>query len=183
VQVGDVIAGRFELVSVAGRGGMGLVFRAHDRESGRVVALKTLAASEALEVQRFRREARVLRGLSHPGIVRYVADGSSETGAPWLAMEWVEGEDLKTRLRRGPLDIEETIELGIELCEALSTLHAMRVVHRDIKPGNVRLIENGTRPGPSARGFGDRRASHQREPRSGNARLPVARTCPWGAGG
>jgi serine/threonine protein kinase/tetratricopeptide (TPR) repeat protein len=145
VQVGDVIAGRFELVSVAGRGGMGLVFRAHDRESGRVVALKTLAASEALEVQRFRREARVLRGLSHPGIVRYVADGSSETGAPWLAMEWVEGEDLKTRLRRGPLDIEETIELGIELCEALSTLHAMRVVHRDIKPGNVRLIENGTR--------------------------------------
>ncbi|MFO0021411.1 MAG: protein kinase domain-containing protein, partial [Deltaproteobacteria bacterium] len=120
MQIGDVIAGRFELVSVAGEGGMGLVFRAHDRETGREVALKTLTAAGASESQRFRREARVLRGVSHPGIVGYVADGVSESGAPWLAMEWVEGEDLRSRLRRGPLAVEEAIGLAIELCEALS---------------------------------------------------------------
>ncbi|MFN7698388.1 MAG: serine/threonine-protein kinase, partial [Deltaproteobacteria bacterium] len=140
MQIGDVIAGRFELVSVAGEGGMGLVFRAHDRETGREVALKTLTAAGASESQRFRREARVLRGVSHPGIVGYVADGVSESGAPWLAMEWVEGEDLRARLRRGPLEIEEAVALGVELSESLSALHAAKTVHRDLKPGNVRLL-------------------------------------------
>ncbi|MFN7696853.1 MAG: protein kinase domain-containing protein, partial [Deltaproteobacteria bacterium] len=145
VQVGDVIAGRFELVSIAGEGGMGVVFRAYDRETGREVAIKTLTVAGTSELWRFEREARILRALSHPGVVRHVSDGVSDAGAPWLAMEWVEGEDLRNRLRRGPLELDEAIALGIELCESLTALHDAGVIHRDLKPGNVRLVEGGTR--------------------------------------
>jgi serine/threonine protein kinase len=101
---------------------MGLVFRAYDRETGREVALKTMLRADAEDAARFRREARVLRELSHPGIVVHVADGATEAGELWLAMEWVEGEDLRARLRRGPLEIEEAVALGIELSESLSAL-------------------------------------------------------------
>jgi serine/threonine protein kinase len=87
VQVGDVIADRFELRSLAGEGGMGVVYRAFDRLRAGEVAFKTMRRAGPHETRRFAREVQVLRGLSHPGIVRHVADGVSDAGEPWLAME------------------------------------------------------------------------------------------------
>jgi serine/threonine protein kinase len=83
----------------------------------------------------------VLAELVHPGIVRYVAHGLSPSCPPFLAMEWLEGEDLSARLRRGPMTVEETVTLGVQVAEALSFLHARGVVHRDLKPSNLFLIE------------------------------------------
>ena len=91
VRAGDLLDGRFELEREAGSGGMGTVWRARDRRDGVTVAVKALhtGAGDA----RFEREARVLRELDHPAIVRYVAHGACSSGAPYLVMEWLEGED------------------------------------------------------------------------------------------
>ena len=87
MRAGDVIADRFELLSIAGTGGMGVVWRARDRVQAQDVALKEMLSAEGEEAMRFAREARVLRELSHPGIVRYVADGSTAEGTPWAATD------------------------------------------------------------------------------------------------
>src|SRR5690348_10222705 len=102
MQPGDLVGGRFELAEVAGSGGMGAVYRARDRTTGESVAVKVLreTAAAAEHTDRFRREIRVLGTLRHPGIVRYLADGQTEDGMPWLAMEWLEGEPLGHRVRR-----------------------------------------------------------------------------------
>src|SRR5262245_33700095 len=98
MQPGDVVADRFELENVAGSGGIGIVFRARDRVSGKTVAVKVLRFGETDE--RFLREAKILADLNHPRIVRYVAHGTTVAGHPYLAMEWLEGEDLAQRLAR-----------------------------------------------------------------------------------
>src|SRR5689334_17953013 len=96
---GTVIAGRFILESLAGRGGMGFVYRAADSSTGGTVALKLLHGVTSPEIAyRFNREAVLLAELRHPGIVSYVAHGSIEAGQPYLAMEWLEGVDLLRRL-------------------------------------------------------------------------------------
>ena len=96
----EILGERFELGELIGQGGMGRVFRAVDRRGGPPVALKLLRQGEVEphEAQRFVREAQVLAGLRHPGIVGYVAHGLSDAGAPWLAMEWLEGEVLDQRM-------------------------------------------------------------------------------------
>src|SRR5687768_8837038 len=105
---GQLIAGRFVIEDLAGRGGMGLVYRASDRTTGRTVALKLLHASTSQETTlRFNREAALLSMLNHPGIVSYVAHGTAEGGQHYLAMEWLEGEDLARRLLREPLRLSE----------------------------------------------------------------------------
>ena len=139
MQVGDVIAERFELVSIAGEGGMGLVFRAHDRATGREVALKTMLRAGAKDALRFDREVRVLRELAHPGIVAHVSDGTSDSGEPWLAMEWLEGEDLATRIGRGALSCSESVSVACGIADALGYAHGRGLVHRDLKPSNVWL--------------------------------------------
>ena len=103
------LAGRFVIEREVGRGGVGIVYRAHDQVSGQAVALKVIALPgvDAGEEARFRREGRVLAGLHHPGIVRVVAFGQLEEGQPYIAMEWLEGEDLAQRQRRAPLDAGE----------------------------------------------------------------------------
>jgi serine/threonine protein kinase/tetratricopeptide (TPR) repeat protein len=137
---GSLIDGRFEIEGLAGAGGMGEVFRARDRSDGAAVALKVQggAASQA-ERARFDHEATLLSGLHHPGIVRYVAHGASE-GRRYLAMEWLEGEDLERRLRRGALDVRDAIALGGRVAEALGLAHAQGIVHRDLKPSNLFLV-------------------------------------------
>ena len=107
------IAGRFVIESLAGSGGMERRLpRAGDEQTGGVVALKLLQRSDDPEVaERFAREAKVLSELCHPGIVAYVAHGTTEAGAPYLAMEWLDGEDLAKRLSRGPLSVEEALVL------------------------------------------------------------------------
>lgn len=140
MQIGDVVAGRFELRAVAGHGGMGVVYRAWDRDLGVEVALKAMLRAGASEKLRFGRESRVLRGLTHPGIVRHVADGVTAEGELWLAMEWLEGEDLGARLARGPLSGAEALAVGRGIAEALAHAHAHGLVHRDLKPSNVWLL-------------------------------------------
>jgi eukaryotic-like serine/threonine-protein kinase len=137
---GDVIADRFELQAVAGVGGMGTVYRAADRASGALVALKVVAKADGIDGARFAREVDVLAELTHPAIVRYVAHGSTPEGTRWLAMEWLAGQDLKKRLSRGPLSPEECVALARRVTSGLSALHACGIVHRDLKPSNLFLV-------------------------------------------
>ncbi|WP_437672036.1 serine/threonine-protein kinase [Sorangium sp. So ce131] len=138
--VGTVIAGRFTLEALAGRGGMGTVYRATDALGGRRVAVKLLHPShDASSPRRFAREAELLSALRHPGIVAYVAHGRSEQGPPFLAMEWLDGEDLARRLARQPLSLAETLSLLRHAAEALAEAHARGIIHRDIKPSNLFL--------------------------------------------
>jgi hypothetical protein len=140
MQPGDVLGDRFELELRAGSGGMGEVFRAWDCASGEPVAVKVLLEGSAPDHARFAREVEVLAALSHPGIVRYVAHGLAPSGEPYLAMEWLDGEDLSTRLRRGRLTIDEAMTVGVRAAEALSAAHTRGVVHRDLKPSNLFLL-------------------------------------------
>jgi hypothetical protein len=135
--VGTVVAGRFELHALAGAGGMGRVYRAIDRTTDQVVAVKLLPGDG--DAMRFAREAAALSVLDHPGIVRHVAHGLSEQGWPYLAMEWLGGEDLAQRLEGGPLTVPETLLVATRVAEALSSAHAHGIVHRDLKPGNLFL--------------------------------------------
>jgi tetratricopeptide (TPR) repeat protein len=142
---GKVIAGRFKIEALAGRGGMGCVYRAIDTSSALPVALKLLARAPSPEsVYRFNREAALLAELHHPAIVSYVAHGVPEAGQPYLAMEWLEGEDLAHRLKRKPLSLPETLALLHRVAEALAAAHRQDIVHRDIKPSNLFL--RGGRP-------------------------------------
>ncbi|WNG18363.1 protein kinase [Cystobacter fuscus] len=135
---GTVIAGRFILKSVAGWGGMGCVYRAADSSTGRTVALKLLHGVTSPErAYRFNREAVLLSELHHPGIVAYVAHGSTESHQPYLAMEWLEGEDLLRRLACQPLGLPETLSLLRQAAEALAVAHQQGIVHRDLKPSNL----------------------------------------------
>jgi hypothetical protein len=140
IPAGARIADRFVVESHAGTGGMGTVYRAHDERAGGTVALKLLRRSDHPDVaERFAREARVLSELHHPGIVAYLAHGETETGAPYLAMEWLDGEDLAQRLTRGALSIPEALVLLRRAAEALAVAHARGLVHRDLKPSNLFL--------------------------------------------
>lgn len=139
--VGSVIGQRFSILERVASGGMGTIYRAVDRYSGRLVALKTVLvdghAPHAKE--RFLREIGVLARLQHPGIVGYVAHGEAPGEVFYLAMEWLEGEDLAARLQRGPLTVEESLTLLTQVTEALRVAHEAAFVHRDIKPSNLFL--------------------------------------------
>jgi len=136
---GELVAGRFVVETLAGSGGMGQVYRARDRQTGELVALKVLLRDAGSHAARFVHEAQALAELSNPHIVRYVAHGIAEGGEPYLAMEWLEGEDLTARLAHGALSVEECLRLGARLSEALGAAHARGIVHRDLKPSNVFL--------------------------------------------
>jgi predicted Ser/Thr protein kinase/tetratricopeptide (TPR) repeat protein len=140
MRIGYNLADRFVLEQMAGRGGMGEVYRAIDRRTGKAVAVKVLRRHEDDQVTRFEREARILAGLAHPRIVRYVEHGILPSGEPYLAMEWLDGEDLATRLARGRLGTADGVALGVSVAEALAVLHGQGIVHRDLKPSNVFLV-------------------------------------------
>ncbi len=136
---GDTAFERFEIRAFAGSGGMGAVYRALDRQTNDEVALKVLHDVER-GLERFEREARILAQLHHPGVVQYVAHGRGEDGKPWLAMEWLEGEDLAVRLRREALNLAESVDVARRVAEALGAAHRLGIVHRDLKPSNVFLV-------------------------------------------
>ena len=139
--------GSYEIVSFAGAGGMGEVYRAKDTRLERIVALKVLP-SEISESQtrrqRFLTEARAISSLKHPNVCT-VHDIGSDDGIDFLVMEYVEGETLAARLRRGPLPIQEALHRGIEIAAALDAAHSAGIVHRDIKPGNIMLTKAGAK--------------------------------------
>jgi tetratricopeptide (TPR) repeat protein len=139
--LGELVGGRFAVESRATSGGMGAVYRARDRLTDATVALKVVHSSDAHAAARFAREQAVLAQLVHPAIVRYVAHGRLEDGSPWLAMDWLDGEDLSARLARQPLTLDETLRLARQAADALGAAHARGIVHRDVKPGNVFLLD------------------------------------------
>src|SRR5438067_2909082 len=144
--VGDVIAGRYELVELVGSGGMSSVYRAHDRLLERDVALKVLHShflDDEEYVERFRREARSVAQLSHPNIVTVIDRGESD-GQQYIVFEYVDGESLKQLVdRTGPLPARRVIELGLQIADALAFAHQHGLVHRDVKPQNVLVTQDG----------------------------------------
>jgi tetratricopeptide (TPR) repeat protein len=132
---------RFEVESLVGIGGMGMVFRGRDRLDGQAVALKVLHHRGRTNAERFLREAEALAALSHPAIVRYVAHGVTLGGEPYLAMEWIDGETLADRLCRGAIGAVATARLGSRMLQALAVAHERGIVHCDVKPSNLFLPE------------------------------------------
>jgi eukaryotic-like serine/threonine-protein kinase len=144
VSSSSTLGGRFVLEQLMSRGGMGTVHRALDTATGKLVAVKVLELPTHELLERFLREAKVLSSISHPAVVRYVAHGL-DGASPWLAMEWLEGEDLEKRLERGPLEVSRALGLAERLADALAETHRMGVVHRDVKPSNVFLLRGDER--------------------------------------
>jgi tetratricopeptide (TPR) repeat protein len=140
MRVGDVVDDRFVIERPVGRGGMGIVYLAHDQTTAGQVALKLIDRPVDDTTDRFRREVRVLADLAHPSIVRYVAHGQTDRDEPFLVMEWLEGEELAQRLARGGLTVAESVLLVRRVASALAFAHERGVVHRDIKPTNLFLV-------------------------------------------
>ena len=144
--------GPYEVLSAIGAGGMGEVYRARDTRLDRMVAIKTLTprlAEDPLFRERFEREARSVSRLSHPHIctLHDVGTESGQTRQPiyFLVLEYLEGETLGARLRRGSLPVDDVLRIGSEIASALESAHRQGVVHRDLKPGNVMLTKGGAK--------------------------------------
>jgi len=137
----ETIHGRFTVERLVARGGMGCIYRALDSVEQTVVALKVLdnAYDAGEDVDRFTREASLLARIRHPRIVRYVSHGRMPSRSPFLAMQWLEGEDLGARLARGPLSLSQAKSVLQGAAEALAAVHEIGVVHRDLKPSNLFL--------------------------------------------
>ncbi|MGW9209576.1 protein kinase domain-containing protein [Embleya sp. NPDC055664] len=143
------MGGRYELLESVGHGGMGVVRRGVDRELGRTVAVKVLPVELTRQQEfrdRFRREARTVAGLSHPGVATLYDVGEDTTGAepiPFLVMEFVDGRTPAEALREGPLPIGRTVSIAHDIADALVHSHGHGVVHRDLKPANIMLTSTG----------------------------------------
>jgi serine/threonine protein kinase len=144
---GQVVRGRYEVLGLIGRGGMGSVYDARVRRSGERVAMKVMHAhlGRMREAEaRFRREARALRQLQSPHVARLHDFGRLESGALFLVMEQVEGRNLVEELEsRGPLPWVDAYRIVDQVCAALEVVHAAGVVHRDLKPRNVIVGQGG----------------------------------------
>jgi serine/threonine-protein kinase len=145
-QPGDLIADRYELEELVGTGGMSSVFRAHDRQLDRRVAIKILHEHYAQDpeyLERFRREARAVARMSHPNIVT-VIDRGDDGGRQYIVFEYVDGENLKELvLRSGRLPVRQALELALAIADGLSFAHQQGLVHRDVKPQNILLNSEG----------------------------------------
>jgi hypothetical protein len=143
---GTILAERYRIIGLIGRGGMGEVYRADDLKLGQPVALKFMPeklASEPAWIERFYAEVRHARGVSHPNVCRVYDVGEIE-GRHFLSMEYVDGEDLASLLRRiGRLPPDKAVEIARELCAGLAAAHDKGVLHRDLKPGNVMIDGRG----------------------------------------
>jgi serine/threonine protein kinase/Tol biopolymer transport system component len=139
--------GPYEIQAPQGAGGMGEVYRARDTRLDRTVAIKILPthlSGTAESKQRFQREARAISSLNHPNIC-HLYDIGSQDGTDFLVMEFLEGETLHDRLRKGPVPLPELLKIGTEISEALEVAHRHAIVHRDLKPGNVMLTKSGAK--------------------------------------
>ena len=135
----------YEILEPIGKGGMGEVYRAKDSKLGRDVAIKVLPdefAENTERLRRFQREAKVLASLNHPYIAAIYGVEQSE-GTHYLVLELVPGETLAERIARGPIPVDEALEIAMKIATALEEAHAHGIVHRDLKPANIKLTENG----------------------------------------
>src|SRR5580693_3230931 len=143
---GRLLASRYRIVALLGKGGMGEVYRADDLTLGQAVALKFLpdeAARDEGLLERFRNEVRIARRVSHPNVCR-VYDVGEVDGHTFFTMEYVDGEDLASLLRRiGRLPHDKALDIARQLCAGLAAAHAKGVLHRDLKPANIMLDGRG----------------------------------------
>ena len=136
---GEVVAGRFKIVRLLGRGGMGEIYEAEDSKLRRRLALKFLPEDLSRDnqvIERFQREARAASSLDHPNICTVYEVGEHD-GHPFIAMQYLEGETLQQQIHGKPLKTQKVIELGIQIADALDAAHVRGIVHRDIKPANI----------------------------------------------
>lgn len=139
--------GRYDILELVGRGGMGVLYRARDPVLEREVALKMMLVDfshDPAARERFEREAKAVARLQHRNVVTIHELGEAD-GAPYIVMEFLSGQDLERRMRGpDPLTLFERLDIVAQLCEGLGYAHEQGIVHRDIKPGNVRVLEDGT---------------------------------------
>src|SRR5207302_9703007 len=137
--------GSHEITALLGKGGMGEVYRARDTKLKREVAIKILPdefSTDPERVSRFQREAEVLASLNHPNIAA-IYDLEEAEGSRFLVLEFVEGETLAERIGRGPIPVEEALNIARNICEALEVAHGKGITHRDLKPANIKLTPDG----------------------------------------
>src|SRR5579862_8111357 len=139
--------GPYEIVTPLGAGGMGEVYRARDTRLDRTVAIKILPTELANDPDlraRFEREARAIAALDHPHICAIYDVGQSD-GIDFLVMQYLEGESLAERLKKGPLPVDQVFRIAAEIASALDKAHRHGIVHRDLKPGNIMLTKAGSK--------------------------------------
>src|SRR6266513_2438949 len=143
---GQILAERYRIVGLVGKGGMGEVYRADDLRLGQPVALKFLPEhllSDGAALARFHREVRIARQVSHHNVCRVYDIGEAD-GRQFLSMEFIKGEELSSLLRRiGRLPSDKATEIARQLCAGLAAAHNRGVLHRDLKPANIMIDENG----------------------------------------
>lgn len=150
---------------------MGEIYRAKDTRLDRIVAIKVLPAHLAERAdlkERFEREARTVSNLNHPHICT-LYDIGQQDGVAFLVMEFIDGESLAERLRKGPLPIDQVLQYGAQIADALDKAHRQGVVHRDLKPGNIML----TKPGAKLLDFGLAKLQQPAAPFSSQTAIPT----------
>jgi serine/threonine protein kinase/Tol biopolymer transport system component len=144
VTIGSVL-GSYEITALLGKGGFGEVYRAKDKKLKREVAIKILPdefSTDRDRLTRFQREAEVLASLNHPNIAA-IYDLAAQNKSQFLVLELVDGETLADRIARGPIPVDEALNIAKQICEALEAAHEKGIIHRDLKPANIKLTPDG----------------------------------------